>query len=525
MWFLLCLIPILIFIPGINDFIFLPGNSYSDITISHFPNYYFLQQSLSSGQGIPLWSPNILSGYPFIANPLSGILYPPGWLVMLFPLPLGINLVAVFHLVWGSYGLYRWLKAEGLQSSVAGLSALAFGLLPKLIGHYAAGHLTLTFAICWTPWLLLAEKGSDGSPCSRSNLWRSPGVILGLIILADIRWAFYGGLIWLVYLGTRRLSGVKGVKEFMLSGWHATKQLAIAATVSAVLLLPFVQYLNLSTRTSMTAQDVLEHSLPFSGIMNLIFPTTGGDLEWISYPGAVSLALFVIGVSNRLFRRRALPWIILALASFLLSFGSNIPGMEFLAGIPGFSLMRVPARFLFLSCICLVISAGFILDGLLSMGPNKQHIHTMPLIAFGVAVLVFSAGACFLTGQIPVEIILGGGGLLLAVILIVIYVAGRLSARVFCWTLLGVLVINLAGIALYFMQHKSIREVLAQGAEPVQYLSEQSGLFRVYSPSYDLPQQTAAFYKLQLADGIDPLQLQSYQDLHGKSNRDTRHRL
>jgi hypothetical protein len=41
-------------------------------------------------------------------------------------------------------------------------------------------------------------------------------------------------------------------------------------------------------------------------------------------------------------------------------------------------------------------------------------------------------------------------------------------------------------------------------------LAEQPGLFRVYSPSYSLPQQIAAVYGIELADGVDPLQLRAY---------------
>jgi hypothetical protein len=42
-------------------------------------------------------------------------------------------------------------------------------------------------------------------------------------------------------------------------------------------------------------------------------------------------------------------------------------------------------------------------------------------------------------------------------------------------------------------------------------------LFRVYSPSYSIPQQTAALYNLQLADGIDPLQLSAYAKFMDKA--------
>ena len=57
---------------------------------------------------------------------------------------------------------------------------------------------------------------------------------------------------------------------------------------------------------------------------------------------------------------------------------------------------------------------------------------------------------------------------------------------------------------------KPANTVLNEGSIAAQWLANQPGPFRVYSPSYSIPQQTAAQYGLQLADGVDPLQLESY---------------
>jgi uncharacterized membrane protein YfhO len=56
--------------------------------------------------------------------------------------------------------------------------------------------------------------------------------------------------------------------------------------------------------------------------------------------------------------------------------------------------------------------------------------------------------------------------------------------------------------------------VLSQGAELASSLltTKIADDFRVYSPSYSIPQQTAAYNRLSLADGVDPIQLSSYRD-------------
>src|SRR5512146_1150158 len=103
----LFLLPILVLLPHLAEFPFQPGATFSDLVVSHYPNALFLKRALLTWKTIPLWSPAILSGYPFAANPLSGLFYPPGWLALLFPLPLGFNLILVVHLIWGGAGMYR----------------------------------------------------------------------------------------------------------------------------------------------------------------------------------------------------------------------------------------------------------------------------------------------------------------------------------------------------------------------------------------------------------------------------------
>ena len=112
---LLLALPLLLLLPSINLFPYPSTESqFSDLTISHYPNALFLKDSIFTYRQIPLWSSTILSGYPFAANPLSGLWYPPGWLVLITPLPLGFNLLIGVHLIWAGLGLYFLMREEGL---------------------------------------------------------------------------------------------------------------------------------------------------------------------------------------------------------------------------------------------------------------------------------------------------------------------------------------------------------------------------------------------------------------------------
>jgi hypothetical protein len=65
--------------------------------------------------------------------------------------------------------------------------------------------------------------------------------------------------------------------------------------------------------------------------------------------------------------------------------------------------------------------------------------------------------------------------------------------------------------------YRTFNEALDEGAEEIHYLSLQGSDFRVFSPSYSVPQQTTAFSAIEMVDGIDPLQLTTYVNFVNKS--------
>ena len=75
----LLFIPLVLLIPGWDGFVYSPRSNFSDLTISHYPSALFILDALRMGQ-LPLWSPLLFAGYPFAADPLSGLWYLPGWL-------------------------------------------------------------------------------------------------------------------------------------------------------------------------------------------------------------------------------------------------------------------------------------------------------------------------------------------------------------------------------------------------------------------------------------------------------------
>jgi hypothetical protein len=496
------LLPRLILLPGIASFPYpSPGSRFSDLSISHYPNAIYLKRAILEFHTVPLWSPTILSGYPFAANPLSGLWYPPGWLSLLFPLPLGFNLLAALHLLWGGAGMFLFLRARGLGHVAALFGALAFEATPKLFAHYGAGHLTLLYAVCWTPWLLLSSTQRG------ANRFLRPGVILALIFLADPRWAACAGIVWLA----REFAHSQNTKTVTFR--HILKQGALAFFLSAPLLFPLTEYARLSTRAALEPADVFAFSLEPVRLLGLLFPDCGGFHEWMLYPGGAVFALASLALVWPALRGKAKFWLWVVVASLLFSLGSNLPGLGVLAYLPGFSLLRVPARALFLTGFAFAVVSAYALDHLLS-GPDplEQRRARLTLAGLVAFTLTFAFVLWGLTGELPLNFAWTAGLLFLVSMLVGLYLRGVSWGRI--WIVLF-FALNLADwgfVDRSLFASRPAPQALSEGRELAEYLSAQPGYFRIYSPSYSLPQQTAAFYGFELADGVDPLQLRAYAD-------------
>lgn len=511
----LFLLPVLFLLPNLAEFPYTAGSVYSDFAISHYPNMLFLQRELSAGN-IPLWSPTILSGYPFAANPLAGLFYLPGWLALLFPLPFGINLVIALHLLWGGWGMYRLLRAESLGQPAALFGALTFSALPKLFSHLGAGHITLIYAVSWTPWLLYFERRT-------TQIGRLPqlvpGVLLGVIALADIRWAAYAGLFWLAY-SARGLNIRNGAA---LASWAFGRLInaLVALLAAAALLLPLVEYTMYSTRAALTAEESLILSLPPGQLFGLVYPYIGGMAEWVLYPGAVAAVLALLAICRPAIRRKACFWLWTVLATLVFALGEAVPLLPLILQFPGLSLLRVPPRVLFLTGLAFAAVSGIAVDVLLC---NSREGSTIPpvnargrwmLVMFGAAVFVALLGAAvwLVVPQPLTRIQFAWGAIFFAAGAAVILLAREGGLRTGGFVLLLSLhLIDIIGVNSLSLDFRPQSAIFSPGQEAAEFLRERIGseLYRVYSPSYSVPQHIAAWYRLELADGVDPLQLDAY---------------
>ena len=504
--------PLLLLLPGLTSFPYPSAEApFSDMVLAHYPNAIYLRQSLLYEHHLPFWSPAILSGFPFAANPLSGLWYPPGWLALFFPLPFGFNLLVMAHMLWGGVGMYVLLRTEGLSRRAAILGAVGFEAMPKLFAHYGAGHLTLLYAVTWTPWLLCASRQTL-TVFKRRFPWIE-AVILAMIFLADVRWTVYAALLWagyvLVHLRRSKFPPVR----LSLGGRfaHLGTQTLLAVLIAAPLALPLAEFVRLSSRALMVAEDFFAYSLPVPRLLGLVFPDFGGFHEWMLYSGLIALMLSLLACFWVSARPASKFWIWAAVLALLFSIGSQLPPLRLLASLPVINLLRVPSRALFVLGMALAALAAYATERLMgSSAPREKRVGALCLAGLTSFILVLSAGVWLISGRLPLSFAWASGLALLGALWIGLRFRQRLSPRIW-W--IGLMILCLADWV--WMDHtlfysRPAKAVFSEGQALADYLSAVEGEYRLYSPSYSLPQQTAANDHLQLADGVDPMQLQSY---------------
>lgn len=515
------LLPLLLIIPGLRGFPYPSAEAiYSDLTLTHYPYAVYLRQMLVEHGEAPLWSALLFSGSPFAANPLSGLGYVPGWLALILPLPLGFNALVLLHLLWGGAGMVFLLRSEGLEDGAAVFGGLAFTALPKFFAHYGAGHLTLLYAIPWTPWLLLASRAHLRQVPRRRweplVTWEAP--LLALIFLADPRWALFAGLLWWGYALFGAFPGreAENAQRLLTRLAALSVQTVWAALLAAPLAIPLSEFTRLSTRSAMSPQDVLAFSLPWARTLGLVIPDFQGFHEFMLYAGQgliLLAALALIWGHNRRGRRF---WLFVFAGSLLFAFGENLPWADWRSGLPLFSLLRAPSRALFLTGIALImLAAGGLQATLDGVEAGARRTARLLLTGYAGAMLALAGGVWFLARELPANFGWAGGLALVAAIWIDLGMSARLDRRIWIAGLMLLCLLDWAGVDRTLFSVRPAGQVLAEKsslAQRLKRLKQREGVFRVYSPSYSLPQQTAALSGLELADGVDPLHLQAYSE-------------
>jgi hypothetical protein len=132
--------------------------------------------------------------------------------------------------------------------------------------------------------------------------------------------------------------------------------------------------------------------------------------------------------------------------------------------------------------------------------------------------MVFFAGAVWImTSKLPLNFAWGAGLAFVGSRWIGAKFWGRMSLKFWFSLLIAIALIDWFGVNYMAFSPRSSELVLSEQEKVALRIAEFDLEARVYSPSYSIPQQTAVKHGIQLADGVDPLQLEQYVDFMEKA--------
>lgn len=358
----------------------------NDLEDYHRPVLVFLGESIRAGR-LPVWSPEVGAGYPFLADGTAGAFHPLILLAALLPPDWAIMaLLAVTTALTASL-TYAFARSISVSPAGAWLAGTTFAFSGFSVGHWI--HLNVSLAAmalpaallgieharrrngpAALPWLLLA-----GSALGTQWLASHPQV--GLISAVCV--ALYGGS---RTLGDGERNLAARVSRVLRGGAVVA---VVAAGVSAVQVLPMVELVLQSRRASGLSYEAASlFALPPHGLLTCIWPLlyySPSGLDWgLSvrwevglYVGLLPLLLAGLALVRRV--PGSSFWGALALCGLWLALGPYAPlNLHYwFAQIPGAGLFRVPGRFLLLTCLGVALLAGFGLDAVRGAGKRVRR--------------------------------------------------------------------------------------------------------------------------------------------------------
>ncbi|HEX7734087.1 MAG TPA: DUF6541 family protein [Ktedonobacteraceae bacterium] len=439
----------------------------SDLITSHWPTALLIQRTFAQDHQLAFWNPYFVGGLPLAANPLAAFFYPPTHLVHFLPLRDFYMVLVTGHLLLAGVGMLLLARRTfGLSRFSALVAAVSYMATPKMLAHLGAGHITMVQTVAWYPWLALACWATVRDP-------RRWGVLLGLCIALTLlaghpQMAYYGFLmiavmaIWML------------VKRWRREGWKA--QLApVAGLVAAVViglllaamyLVPLVELISVSTRqASINVGDVF----PLSRFLRALIsqPPPGSGWELMVAPGRSVLVLALLAMVIRWRKTWPLALGIVLVAG--LTLGNASPFYYIVARLlPELNSFRGAARIWFIALVQIALLAGVGADVLLE-GIRRAINFLLNKGQRGMRPLMAAAGS------------------------------------------LMVLIVAFSLIVMDVGYTRVNDDSMATTPSPLARVAAQlAGSEKVYSVQQNILQASAVELSVHLADGQDPLLIESY---------------
>jgi len=386
----------------------------SDLVLENAVWELHARRSFMSGE-MPLWNPQILAGAPFLADAQGSVLYPLDLVLYWMPLAEAFAWYTAIHVSLAGLGTYVFGRLLELRRPAALLAALAFmfsgafitsATFPQVIGVAA-----------WIPILLaIVERIVQRGRASRW-LWIGGALAVGTQFLAGHPEISMYALLMMGAYGLARLAmvGRSAPRSAMWAGVQIASLIVVGAALAAIQLLPTLEAVGNNARIgARSATDLAAFAWPLPQLWTFVLPDLFGNpthRQWLDiwswtwrdsgplfwgaknyveagqYLGVLTWLLAVVGLLRG---RRAVALIfgVLGLVSLLFVLGS--PLYLLMQGVPGFTQLRSPFRWILPFSLTISMLAGLGMDSLLRRPLRAPAVVGITVGALTVAAVALS---------------------------------------------------------------------------------------------------------------------------------------
>ena len=350
-------------------------HGHGDAMAQFFPNRQVLYNSLREFS-IPLWAPLNYAGMPFLADIQNGSLYLINIIAgLIFPIILAFNFTIFIHYSLAGIFTYFFVKEYKISSLAAFTSGLIFMFSGFMVIRQT--HSTMIFTAVWLPLILMLIK-------KYAKTKNFKYIILGSIFFAQ---QFFAGntqvflycccieFIYIIYIFFSESNFKEKKVNFFILKFILI--FGFGFLLILVQLLPTYELMKLSFRDKLSYENFTQFSFRIKQIPMLFFPYIFGKVNPLQYKDVASifqsnyleegmyLGTFTFFISIAGFFKKHKDkyfWGIIALVSFLLIFGKNLPFYKLTYYLPLLNIFRIPSRHWVEFCFAFAVLGGFGFD-------------------------------------------------------------------------------------------------------------------------------------------------------------------
>ncbi len=374
---------------------------YRDIFTYNFPLQVFARETLIKGE-ITFWNPYFYAGIPFLADIISVLFYPLSILLHIFSYSEAIRLFILLHHLLIIFIFYIFCRSLCLKafSSLIGAIIIGFtGITVSLMTVFTFLGGVFLFLVG----VLLLEEIYKRK---RFNLdW---AILVGFCVTFMFLSAAPEVLIFFILFGFTFICSIKKKEDRIKISLFLGVAFILMGLFSAFQVLPFVEFVNLSTRGDfLTYANATNWSFELKEIFRFFISNSMQHMEFYSkligqvyiknlYMGILPI---LMGGGSYFFLKKGTLWKRLIFLSFILSPGKNFPSYYLCYRyLPFFGKIRYPVKFLILSLVGFSILACKCFEKLtrlhfqkkLQTSPPKNTFLTKQiLLALVIIVIIF----------------------------------------------------------------------------------------------------------------------------------------